>query len=238
MILSRTMRPSDYQELKPELEELNRVMALCGPVPYTHRRWEYALALRAIKTIFPGNDRLVVSDFGCEAGLSPAMMLMQGYDVVLYEIWAWGNKQADAEDKAKKAQFASKIPGNVFRFVNRPLGGLLDEDKNRYDVSLCISVMEHIQDETAAWNDLLDSVKSGGLFFVTMDFHPADRDTFKYKDIRARIYNQSKMEKLAEYASYRGFKILGEEVDWSWAPDRIMVENQYGFGSLVMVKNG
>src|SRR5882762_8420696 len=128
MILSRTMRPSDYEELKPEVEHLNKTIALCGPVPYMHRVWEYALVFRAVNTVFGDKKGLEVADFGCSDGLSPATMLREGHNVALYEIWdtRYGDKFPDAKNKAT---IASSAGGSKFNFVNKGLGDLNDDDK-------------------------------------------------------------------------------------------------------------
>lgn len=237
MILSRTMRPSDYDDFAPELEELNKTIALCGPVPYTHRRWEYALIQRAVKTFFGDRKNLDVSDYGCSDGLTPAMMLLAGHNVSLYEIWdaRYGDKFPDAADKAKKA---SSVSGAGHRFVNKALGTLGPEDKAMYDIALCISVMEHIPDEVAAFNDILDSLHTATpcMAILTMDFFPTENDTLYYHWLRSRIYNEEKMCSLASRAAEKGFRLLNE-CDWSWAPDRIMVQNEYGFSSIVVVRD-
>lgn len=236
MILSRTMRPQDYEDFEPELQELDKTIAVVGPVPYTHRRWEYALILRAVKQYF-GQRFLRVADFGCETGLSPALMLMHGHDVSLYEIWTWGNKEAEAKDKAEMARLACLVNHPDWATVNRPLGGLTQEDKKRYDVGLCISVMEHIQDEVSAFNDLMDAVKERGMVILTMDFAPVNQDTLYYHWLRARIYNEQRMISLWERAQQKGFQLMDGQADWTWSSDMKMVQNEYGFASIVLVRD-
>lgn len=240
MILSRTMRPSDYQELAPEVDHLNKTIALCGPVPYIHRTWEYALILRTLLTsapflYIPSGPPLEVADFGASDGLSPAMMLREGFNVSVYEVWDgnYGNKYPDARNKA---EVASKAGGSQFRFINRGLGSLIDEDKGRYDVALCISVIEHIQDEVAAFNDIMASVKEHGVIILTMDFFPANEDTKYYNWLRARIYNEQRMLSLLDRAREKGFDLIDKTADWSWNQSMIMVQGEYGFSSIVLTR--
>lgn len=78
--LTKWLDPADYQQ--PDLQESLRIVDLVGiPGQHEHRRWEYALALRAIQQAPPG----LVLDVG-GAGSSFADIVRQGTDRFVYVI--------------------------------------------------------------------------------------------------------------------------------------------------------
>ena len=240
MIVSRTMRLGDYVELTPEMDVVEKVIRIVGldPAQHRHRRWEYALALHAVNqrfgTLTTDKGVLQVGDFGCAIGLLAPIMVWLGHDVHMYEPWAWGNQEEQCLGQCSIAQNGSSSPGK-FTICHRDLSHLEAEDKGRFDVSFCISTMEHVPNETEAMNDLFDSVAPGGITFLTMDFGPDETDHYMSASVRARIYCPQKMQHLVELGQAQGFELLGGESDWSWHPEMTLVNN-HGFSAIGMVR--
>ena len=236
MIVSRFMRPGDYSDLTYGTVVLNDMISIVGmdPAQHPHRRWEYALMVEAYRQHFGDSGRkLKIADHGCCTGISTPMFIGMGHDVSMYEIWAWGNQEALALRQAEGAKQVSTT--GDYRMFNRPLGSLIDEDKNKYDISLCISTLEHVPNETEAFNDLLDSVAPKGMTFLTMDGAPDDTDHYVAAHVRSRIYNAAKLNHLVELGKQKGFSLLGGASEWNWSPECVMVNN-YGFASICLVR--
>lgn len=239
MIFSRSMRQLDFNDagLQRGLNFLRVVEGLVGGLSeeqHPHRRWEYALAYEALKDSLPSilkiNQTLKVADFGAGFGLLSPMMVQLGHHVSLYEIWTHGNR----EDLVRKQLAGAAAPDANYSIIHRPLSQLVPKlDHGVYDASFCISVLEHVKEEKAAFVDLCRSVRPGGLVFLTMDFANTDQDTFRHRGMRARIYDAKGMERLVGYARGEGLELLGGESDWSWHGPMV---NEYSFSSLALVK--
>jgi SAM-dependent methyltransferase len=237
--LSRVMRPTDYTELAPATAEIDKVLPLLGgwnTVQHQHRKWEYAMALFAAnrwalqrKRKSPGF--FTVADFGCGIGILSPVLAWMGNKVSMYEIWTMGNEEAQAIEQM------NKVSGNngSYEMVNRALGGLQEKDFGKFDASFCISTIEHTPDHENAFREFCQTVKPGGLLFLTMDF--ADNTGPHFADhVRCRIGTKELMHQYGQWGSEMGMSYFGG-TDWEWTEASRMVYD-FGFGSLAMVKNG
>lgn len=253
--LSRVMRFGDYVQLGPEVSFVDLIQScIVPPHPYqhTHRRWEQALAWRAFTLWTKANCKepnlVTASDWGCGVGMFPAMLVSVGVKVDMFEDWepmykmttrAEGDESSFVHRQMTQVLCNSTGKGE-YNLLSEPLLGQLgDTWRNKYDVSVCISTLEHIADRDMAFRQLCQTVKPGGLLFLTMDFSGdgGSEESYIGADCRSCMYTEKEIQKLGRTASEFGFSYFGGEPDWSWADECRMVNN-YGFSSLTMVRNG
>lgn len=243
MIYSKTMRVSDYNELGLELQMVDGVLSILGggdPAQHVHRRWEYAMALKAFNqwryNKYGDSEKppVVVADHGCCTGMLAPMLYYFGHDIRMYEIWAWGNQEAKAIEQMNiiTARGDRERTGK-FQMINRPLNGLTDADRGM-DASFCISTMEHIPNFETAFRDLCRTVGPGGLLFMTTDSAEDEIDHYMAAHVRAgTMFNKTVYEKLTTWGREEGFELLNGQSDWSWDSSCRLV-NDYGFACLAM----
>ena len=239
MIFSRTMREGDYEQLRDEgalIREIHEAIHMWYPAQHHHRLWEYSLALKVLKynfgEVLATEGHLTVSDHGCGAGYLSPMMYWLGHRVKMYECWSFGNEEKYMMDQLNGVKEARGEKAGTYEMLNRPLGGLVEEDKG-VDAAFCISTLEHIRDYQKAFWDLISTVKKGGIVFMTTDFAEDEVDHYAHSGLRAgRMFTRDTYEGLRKLAEYEGFElILG--ADWNWHPACRLV-NDYGFASLAM----
>lgn len=237
MILSRTMRESDYDELKEEgqvIQDVHASIQMWNDKQHHHRLWEYALAQKALKMAFPEEKQLTVSDHGCGCGYLGPLMLWLGHNVLLYECWTFGNEESFMMEQMHRVALARGAKAGIYAMYHRPLCELVAEDCG-VDAAFCISTLEHIGEYQKAFRDLLSTVKPGGLVFLTTDFAEDEQDHYQYNFLRAgKMFNRDTYEELRVIGESMGFELLGGN-DWNWYPQCRLV-NDYGFASLAMTR--
>lgn len=257
--LSRTMRPWDYNGINM-VEEVRMVREVQSwvvpphPFQHTHRTWEQALAWKAVKAWAdiskrPLNTDITVSDWGAGVGMFPAMLVSVGVCVDMFENWkpmyrmttrAEGDESNFVHRQVSQIlEHTPKQASGRYHLLSSPMLGELDETWwKKYDISLCISTLEHIANWEESFDQLCKTVKPGGLLFLTMDFADDGWQDGAYIGVecRSKMFNKFWMHWLAGLAKSLGFDWLGGEPDWAWSEDMRMVNN-YGFASLVMVRN-
>lgn len=244
MIFSRTMRESDYPELASEgalIQEVHSAIKMWNDKQHKHRLWEYALALKALETVFPKycrdadspwQVRLVTSDHGCVAGYMSPLLLWLGCNVQMYECWSFGSEEGFMLEQMRRVAEKRGVLAGYYEMRHRPLCELVEEDKG-VDAAFCISTLEHIGEYQKAFRDLLSTVKKGGLVFLTTDFAEDEEDHYMYNYLRAgKMFNRTTYEELREIGEEMGFDLLNG-ADWNWYPECRLV-NDYGFASLAM----
>lgn len=231
--VSRVLRSSDYAELGDELQFVDQVQSWAGqphPHQHPHRRWEYALALRTL-LLWGSQPGMRMADFGCGIGLMSPMLLAMLHEVTMYEVWVYGNEEEFAlrqmiNVKQRVDSYAS------YRMIHRPLCELTDEDRN-YDAAFCISTLEHIGEWKRAFLDLLQSVRRGGLVFLTMDYAPKGKnEDYQLAWMRTKIYTPEAMDDIISVAGENGFRLLNGK-DWTWEGNMV---NDYGFVACAFLR--
>ncbi len=236
MIISRSLRLEDYQELASEaafVDEVQKQAGPCHPVhpQHAHRRWEYALALRALKDTFGDRPNLLVGDFGCGIGLWTPIMLALGHRVVMYEIWAYDDEEWFVMQQIENVKKARNISQSCeMRHV--AIGSLGDADRG-FDAVYCISTLEHIQEERKAFDDLCKSVRPGGLIFLTMDFSNVESEVVMGNNSFQRMYSERLLGRLVGYAKESGLSLLGGKSDWSYT---VPLVHHYSFCSIAFTR--
>jgi hypothetical protein len=238
MILTRTMKELDYECLKTEgemLVEVQKAIQMWYPPQHKHRLWEYTMALKALRAIYPQQQKLSVSDMGCAGSFLSPMMAWYGHNVSMYEIWQFGDLREYTMEQMTRVHGIKGSEAGSYKLHNRGMCGLLDEDRG-LDVAFCISTLEHIPNYQAAWIDLLNTVKLGGLVFITTDFAEDETDHYQYNYLRAgKMFNWNTYMELITIGKERGFSLLGNGHDLYWS-EACRLVHDYGFGSLAMVK--
>lgn len=238
MILSRTMKESDYPEMEAEgkvIQDVHAAIQMWNEHQHKHRLWEYALAQKALKTVFGNKKGLLISDHGCGAGYLSPVLYWLGHNVVMYECWTFGNEEAYMLEQMRRVyQHRVNLNGS-YEMRNRPLCELIDADRG-FDVAFCISTLEHIGEYQRAFKDLLSTVKKGGLVFLTTDFAEDEVDHYQYAYLRAgKMFNFDTYKELIELGKQDGFELVGGTHDLEWS-EKCRLTNDYGFGSLALVK--
>lgn len=224
--VSKTCVSATLQSAQPEtwptLDTLEQSIAEEGwdSEQHPYRRWEYAMALEALRRAFPSKKiHLRTADFGSRESMFARVLHRLGHDVTVY-------------DRPEVLPQVAPDEKN-FHTVGRLLGQLTEEDHGRYDAVFSISVLEHTEDDQAAWRDLLRTVAEHGLVFITVDFAPSQPDHYVMANLRRRIYTQPDLEFLQRVAEQEGFHVLGRRTDWRWAGPWVY---DYTFASLGVVR--
>lgn len=236
MILSRTMRTEDYDELQDEIQLIEQVRQKIGmwhPDQHPARMWEYALALKAFHTVYGYNNvGRLTADMGCGMGFMGPLLLWTGQFVDLYEL---STVSAYMKEQMRLIPQRQTFSAGSYRFHCRGLGQLLPEDRDK-DAVFCISVLEHIRDRDVAFADLLNCVAEGGLLFLTTDFAEDETDHYQHANVRAgKMFTAHTYRNFIKTAGMMGFKLVGGECDYSWSNKQRLVFD-YGFASLALVR--
>ena len=238
MILSRTMREEDYNGLVEQgtiINQLHQTIKMWYPYQHHHRLWEYSMAAKVMMERFGLQKDLLVSDHGCGAGYLGPVMSWLGHRVWLYECWQWGDESKYMLEQMNRVALARNGEARPYELRNRPLGGLVEEDKG-VDAAFCISTLEHIGNYQAAFRDFLSTVKDGGLAFITTDFGEHEQDDYECAGLRAgKMYTVRTYQELLNIAQELGFSLLNGECDWRWDEGCRLVSG-YGFASMALVK--
>jgi 2-polyprenyl-3-methyl-5-hydroxy-6-metoxy-1,4-benzoquinol methylase len=212
MILNKTFQPLDYEELENEISYIHKSLDwLCGhyALDNFHRRWEYAMAMRAMAEIAPDTRSIV--DIGSGGSPFPAIMARAGYNVA-------------SIDKTGERQVRSKWPAAIrpnLRWIK-----LSDEmEPLSFDFVTSISVIEHTE------NDLQRLLEWWGMadygMFITFD---CSMDGAKKIDQHLRSYTMQQMRDMVE--SLPGGAIFGE-VDMTYHGDSVSEHGTFGCFTVV-----
>ena len=219
--LSKTLDPADFELLA---EELTIVDAHFTQAREQHplRRWEYAMALRALATWLEGKDYQAPTTAVDVGGTgSPFALILQerglGCPVVIDPDWG--------EDLA--------------HYLTTPSW---DDDESHpmlHQAVFCLSVLEHVDDLDQFLYHLSCLVAPSGLLFLTFDYvdtpgiHTWPEDHYHFHWMRKRIVNAYALEQLVTFPLLqRDFGHLGS-IDLTWHGAHVY---DYAFASLAMVK--
>lgn len=210
--LTKTMNPDwDYVQLEPELAVVDRV-GIAGQ--HSQRRWEYALALRAInlwRTTDRRTRRPRLYDIG---GAGSSFVRMPE---------AVGLVVDPAVPRTTPVHL--KLDLHTFR---------ASQPTPRADIVTCLSVLEHVADWTTFLLDLVALVQPCGLLVLTMDcWDGTGPDTAHFSHMRERIYSMADWQALAATLESLEMQRFGE-ADWTYHGHQLY--GSYSFCSLVFTK--
>lgn len=179
---------------------------------HPHRRWEYGLALSALRSI----DARTVLDVG-------------GGGSVFAPAAAWINAAVtiiDPGDCSTWVEAQSAAIGKPMTYIQKEFTG--ESIAGKFDAVTCLSVIEHVERDEEFLAGLVDKVSPGGLLCLTTDFHPSGETQC---DGHLRTYNADGMNRLRGALTALGLRVHGQPPDYSdFAPH----VNGYTFASLVM----
>lgn len=227
--LTKTMQVADLEQLEPELARVDQ----WGTEGQTHesRRWEYAMALRAIDTWTRGQRDLSFSllDVG---GAGSNFFYMVPDNVHVQVIDPHGRPSERSWEECRT--LAEKVAG-------RP---------HLRDIVTCLSVLEHVEDLDQFLYHLACLVAPGGLLFLTMDCcgcdsHDTEPERHHFHWMRKRCFTMSDLYLLdrrftirQEFAEYPDFGLLGGDdvVDGDFVYHGDTLYGSYSVCSLALVK--
>lgn len=212
--LSKTLDLADLDQLVEELVIVDRHFNKEITKQHPLRRWEYAMALRALQTWRAlGHVARVIYDVG-GAG-SPFTAMVQAVSGPLSLLRIVDPELPIVEGPATLAQELQRHP---------PLGSAV----------FCLSVLEHVEDLEEFCRHLGCLVAPSGLLFLTMDYCDGvgdpPIDTYHFRWMRRRIFNEASLQRVRE--TFQGFTLLGDR-DASYSGPLIY---DYTFCSLALVK--
>jgi ubiquinone/menaquinone biosynthesis C-methylase UbiE len=228
------MQLSDYNDMQPELAWFSKLISsmrkkrLSTALNHEHRRWEYGLAKALVdQESTEGEVSRILKIIDIGSGASPlgiGLKVTTGHDVWETDSCAYG----DPVHELRRQCFAYDVE---IPWVPQPVEAMPDVPSNTFDVTLCISVMEHVgkEQEREAWRELRRITKPGGVILSTMDFHPDPTIDTPYRAIQQTIYNE---EHLLEVLKWLRCKPI-DEPNWEYHGDII---NNYSFCSIAVRK--
>lgn len=202
--LSKSLDPADYRLLQPELQMVeNRWDGTQHPA----RKWEYAMALRAIIRWEQTHHGLITAVDVGGAG-SPFLGILG-------------------------AQLGSAVTV-VDPKVNMTLAEHLHSGARLANIVTCLSVLEHVEDLDQFLYHLGCLVAPGGLLFLTMDcWNGRGEDTAHFHWDRKRIFSMKAWRSIGGQGVQSAFEYLGD-TDWLYHGDQLY--GSYSFASLALVK--
>lgn len=220
--LSKVLDVEDHVDEMSHIDSMVQIMTgVASRFEHPQRRWEYGIALYAIRQ----NGGKQVLDVG--GGGSVFAPAAEWPDVGL-EV-----TQVDPGDCSRWLQDQRARLGNFtdhvhLSYVQKDFFEY--EGDKLYDAVTCLSVIEHVGKHNAFVKRLAEFVKPGGLLVITTDFHPSGKAKV---DGHIRTYNKRSMSGMATALKKLGFEFFGSRPDWSYNGDNV---NNYSFASLVMSK--
>lgn len=211
MNLCTTLSPDDYSHLADECALFEQARRRVNPrVDHEHRRWEYGVALRALRQ---AGCRTVLDVGGANCALTP-MCALDGMAVTLID---------PHPDVALTGNYARAFPVPV-RWLRDDLLAVASTLPAADGVA-CMSVLEHIADDRAFFDKLL--AHATRCVVITVDFSP---DGGVYSEHHLRTYNAKALRGLVTRAKRQGWQLVSRP-EWK---DRGAFVDAYSFASLVL----
>lgn len=162
---------------------------------------------------FTGGESVVeAADVGCVSGLYPAMLLVQGYRVTIFDV-----RRIDVD-----------VPGLSFEQVDLGSGGIREELGEKFHLVTCISTVEHVG--LGRYGDKLDPdgdfklvqgireiLKPGGLLICSVPVGPG---CVVYN--LHRVYSPYRLKNL-----FPGFKLLAKQTSYQKREELVIGDDRY-----------
>lgn len=207
------LHPKHYAELTEELTLIDAVQAqVNGVLHHEHRRWEYGLALSLLNRYRDEIENVL--DIGSGASPFPAVLAQAGYYV----------EALDAAPTIKAQPGYAQLINRTI--VVRQQDVMTYTPTERIDAITCLSVLEHVEDDTALIYKLCHL--NPKLMICTVDFHPSGQ-AFRSPD-HLRTYTAERLKEFAALCKPCGYKLVGIP-DWTYTKNYVY---DYSFASLVL----
>lgn len=228
---NRSLHSSDYDYLPavPDLHRFQWDMAQHG-IPHRewhpHRMWEYGSMMQQLNAFGIGPYAEIV-DVGAGASFfDPYLALLYPnlceIDCMMYETAA----EQEAMVQAQRRHYGVALP-----LFDASIENLQGEFHERFDVTMCISVIEHVGNHDAGFKELVRITKPGGYVFITSDFF-RNLDHYEQsvsKHLQVTPYTEDFVGALPERF---GLEFVGE-TDFGYRGDFV---HNYSFVNLCMRK--
>lgn len=171
---TRSLHPDDYEFLPDtmSLVEFQRQMVTWNVLHrewHPHRFWEYASILKQLRELDVPADAEMM-DVGAGGSFFDPYVALRYPRLCLTDSMKYGDVTHMVA--AQRACYSVALPLYDLLLEDmsaRPeigWGGATD----KFDVTMCISTIEHVDDHDAAMLELLRITKPGGLIFITSDY--------------------------------------------------------------------
>lgn len=213
----KTIDPKDYEtsDLFTHVDNMVGIMdGLYTTWGTEFRKWEYGTALKALRE----NGAKTVLDVGGGSSMFAAAATWAGFEVTV----------VDPDDYVDMFKRQSERVGQIIPYIKTDFFHYSTGYK--FDAVMCISTIEHVQDDEKFFLKLLEHVNPDGLLVLTTDFHP-ERSAPVYPS-HLRTYNAEALNHLIKLAKAEGFEVFGSKPNYKkFEP---LIYNLYSFASLVL----
>lgn len=164
---TRSLDPTDYSFLwyAKELREFQSDMVVKG-VPHRewhpHRIWEYASIMQQLDDLKIDGDIEIV-DVGAGASFFDPYLALKFPRLCEIDSMKYGDVTVMVE--GQRAYYGVDLP-----LYDLALEDLSSLPTGKFDVSMCISTIEHVDDHDAAMRELVRITKPRGYIFITSDY--------------------------------------------------------------------
>ena len=176
---TRSLHPSDYDFLTLHVESLKIWLSgmVAEGVPHRewhpHRFWEYASILQQLEELMvPHNSQIV--DVGAGASFFDPYLALRYPHLCCTDSMKYGDVTPMVQAQRDKYQVAMPLYDLLLEdMTSRPDLGW-DGSDGRFDVTMCISTIEHVDDHDKAFRELVRITKPGGYIFITSDYFKSE----------------------------------------------------------------
>ena len=227
MHFNKVLQLSDYDELQTEVAWLSTTMCtlrakgVFTQLNHVHRRWEYGLAKALVDQ---EGKALTIADTGSGASMLGIGLCLDGHIV-------WETDSGDYGDPVDRLVHQCMTLGVEIPYVKQPVELMPDVPSDFFDVTLSISLMEHVgvDREKAGWSELVRITKPGGVIFATMDFHPDPTIDTPFRECQQTIYNEEHLYGVLDWLDCDSI----DEPNWEYHGNLV---NNYSFCTLAVRK--
>jgi hypothetical protein len=222
LLPSKPLELKDYDNLHAGTAAAYQSNAVCMgsgvPIylPHSHRFWEYGSALEAIARHAGVIEDVL--DVGCgHSLLGPAVVLEHGGHLT----------ELDPLELEERGRVLPEVLHGAYTQIQGELPYVFDK---KFQVVLCISVLEHIplEQQEDAWFSLVSAVDDGGLLIVTVDYSD---ETYSDAPERKVMFNRNDVTNRVAYLKGSGFEV--GEVSYDKCPPQV---NDYNFYRIIARK--
>lgn len=211
---TRSLHPDDYAFLTVNNAKLKYFQAqmVQDGVPHRewhpHRFWEYASILRQLEELqVPSGAELV--DVGAGGSFFDPYLALLYPNLCCTDSMKYGDVTPMVA--AQRARYGVSLPlydlalEDMSEKLSIGWGGATD----KFDVTMCISTIEHVDDHDAAMRELVRITKPGGYIFITSDYFrdPEHFEQSVSRHLQVTPYSKAFVEALPERF---GLEFVGE----------------------------
>lgn len=206
----KSLDPADYEPLAGYVNLFER-MAKRVPcsIEHYHRRWETSIAQAAIDETSKGHGTIL--EIGSGGSLFAPLAASYGYDVTVC-------------DPSPRVLLAHQQAKRIRKSIEVVQADFMTTSLGEFDYVVCLSVIEHVEDDAPFWAKLLESARKGVV--LTTDFSP---DGKRFSPDHLRTYTPSLLEAMC---SADGWEPLGEPLYDDNGPQVY----DYSFASVALVR--